>query len=35
MHAGGDEIVDQPAEHVALHAAVAIDRRYQIRKDAV
>ena len=35
MHAGGDEIVDQPGEHIGADLAIGIDRRNQIREHAV
>ena len=35
MHAGFDEIVAEPAEHLGADLPVGIDRRDQIGKDAV
>jgi hypothetical protein len=34
MHAGRDEIIDQPAQHVVEHAAGRVDRRDEIGIDA-
>ena len=35
MHAGLDEIVAEAAEHIGADVAVGIERRHQIRKNAV
>src|ERR1051326_2539806 len=35
MHAGGNEIIDQASEYAGLDPAGTVDRRHQIRKDAV